>query len=197
MVLSLHEKSQTIPEMPIWRLSVEQYHEMLRTGILTEDDQLELLEGLLVTKMTKNPPHSLATQLLRDAFALLIQGDYFVSDQEPLTTADSEPEPDVMIVRGKRRDYTERHPIAADVVLIVEVSDATLQRDRSVKLAIYAQAAIPNYWILNLPERQLELYSQPMGLAYQQKQIYLEKDSLVFQLEGQNLGTIAIASLLP
>jgi Uma2 family endonuclease len=197
MILSIHEKSQTIPELPIWRLSVEQYHEMLRAGILTEDDQIELLEGLLVTKMTKNPPHSLATQLLRDTFSQLVQGNYFVSDQEPLTTADSEPEPDVMIVRGKRRDYSDRHPSANDVVLLVEVADATLQRDRSVKLAIYAQAAIPNYWILNLPERQLEVYHQPKGLAYEQKQIYGQADSVVFELDGRNSGTIAIATLLP
>jgi Uma2 family endonuclease len=66
-----------------------------------------------------------------------------------------------------------------------------------VKLAIYAQAAIPSYWILNLPERQLEVYRQPKGIVYEQKQIYKETDNLVFELAGQNLGTIAIASLLP
>jgi hypothetical protein len=74
MLTSLTEKSRLIPEMPIWRLTVAQYHEMIQVGILTEHDQLELLEGLLVTKMTKNPPHSLATQIIRDSLAKMISG---------------------------------------------------------------------------------------------------------------------------
>ena len=197
MVASLNDKSLTIPEMPIWRLTLAQYHEMIRAGILTEDDRIELLEGLLVTKMTKNPAHSLATQLVRDTFAQLIHGNNFVSDQEPLSTQDSEPEPDMMIVRGKRRDYSEKHPTGKDVLLVLEVADATLQRDRTIKLGIYAQAAIPAYWILNLPERQLEVYTQPKGSAYQQKEIYLATDSVALQIEGAMLGTIALADLLP
>jgi Uma2 family endonuclease len=197
MVASLNDKSLTIPEMPIWRLTLAQYHEMIRAGILTEDDRIELLEGLLVTKMTKNPAHSLATQLVRDTFAQLIHGNNFVSDQEPLSTQDSEPEPDMMIVRGKRRDYSEKHPTGKDVLLVLEVADATLQRDRTIKLGIYAQAAIPAYWILNLPDRQLEVYTQPHASAYQQKEIYLATDRVALQIEGEMLGTIALADLLP
>jgi Uma2 family endonuclease len=195
--LSLNDKSQLVPEMPIWRLSVAQYHEMIRTGILTEDDRIELLEGLLVTQMTKNPPHSLATQLIRDMLAQLISGNFFVSDQEPLTTEDSEPEPDVMVVRGKRRDYAEKHPASADVLLVVEVADSTLQRDKTIKLGIYAQAKISSYWLLNLPERQLEVYTNPKESGYEQKQIYHESESFDFWFEGLNLGQISVKAILP
>lgn len=99
-----------VPTLPIWQLSVEQYHQMIQTGILTEDDPVELLEGWLIPRMPKNPPHCLSTELAREAIAKLLPSGFFVSGQEPLTTDDSEPEPDVMVVRGARRDYVYRHP---------------------------------------------------------------------------------------
>jgi Uma2 family endonuclease len=114
-----------------------------------------------------------------------------------MTTEDSEPEPDVMIVRGSRRDYAQKHPSAADVALVVEVANSTLQRDKTVKLGIYAQAEIPTYWLLNLLERQLEIYTQPKDVSYQSCQIYQASDSLDFWFEGQKLGTIVVADLLP
>src|SRR5947209_7884549 len=94
----------------LWQLSVGQYHQMIQTGILTDDDPVELLEGWLVTKMPKNPPHRLTTQLTREALAPLLPAGYYVDDQEPMTTDESEPEPDVMIVRGTRRNYRDRYP---------------------------------------------------------------------------------------
>jgi Uma2 family endonuclease len=77
--------------------------------------------------------------------------------QEPITTADSEPDPDVMVVRGARRNYRERHPGPGDVGLVVEVADTTLQRNRGVKLRLYAAAGIPTYWIVNQSERRIEV----------------------------------------
>ena len=84
-----------VPTDPIWRLSVEQYHQMIASGILTDDDPVELLEGLLVAKMPKNPRHRLSTQLTREAIARLLPIGWYVEDQEPLTILDSEPEPDI------------------------------------------------------------------------------------------------------
>lgn len=120
-----------MPKEPIWRLQVRQYYDMIDAGILTDDDPVELLEGWLVTKISKAPPHRIATQLTREALAQLAPPGWYVDDQEPITTTDSEPEPDVVIVRGDRRDYTERHPYADEVALVVEVADTTLQRDRN------------------------------------------------------------------
>src|SRR5258706_13809024 len=99
-----------VPTDPIWRLSIDQYHRMIQAGILTDDDAVELLEGWLIPKMPKNPRHRLSTQLTREALARLLPAGCYVGDQEPITTGDSEPEPDVTIVQGERRQYFDRHP---------------------------------------------------------------------------------------
>lgn len=124
--LPLSTERAAVPDDTIWRLTVEQYHRMISAGILTDDDPVELLEGWLVFKMPKNPQHRLATQLTREALTRLIPAGWFVDTQEPITTYDSEPEPDVMIVRGQPRDYANRHPVPAEIALVVEVADATL-----------------------------------------------------------------------
>src|SRR5438128_2201088 len=123
------------PEDFIWRLSVAQYHEMIQAGILTADDPVELLEGWLVYKMPKNPPHRISVRLTQRALEAVVPAGWYVDAQEPITLADSEPEPDVMIVRGDTRQYRNRHPGAADVALVVEVADTTLERDRGAKKA--------------------------------------------------------------
>jgi Uma2 family endonuclease len=190
-----------IPTDQIWRLSVDQYHKMLRIGILTDDDRVELLEGWLVTKMPKNPPHRLSTQLTREAIARLLPPEWYADDQEPITTEDSEPEPDISVVRGERRQYRDRHPAAAEIALVVEVSDTTLHRDRTSKKRIYARAGIAVYWIINLPERHIEVYTLPSGAAeepdYRQRQDYQPTDEIPFILEGHEVGRLAVRDLLP
>jgi Uma2 family endonuclease len=190
-----------IPCEPIWRLSVAQYHQMTRQGILTDDDPVELLEGWLVTKMPKNPPHRLATQLAREALATMLPVGWHINDQEPITTEESEPEPDLSIVRGERRHYVERHPSASDLALVIEVADTTLQRDRTSKQRIYARAAIPVYWIINLAERQVEVYTNPSGtgvrVAYQQRHDYGATDRVPVLLAGGEIGAIGVDDLLP
>lgn len=88
---------------------------MIRSGILTDDDPVELLEGWLVTKMLKNRRRSLSTQRTREALVRTVPSGWFVDAQEPITTADSEPEPAIVVVRGDKWDYTERHPSADDL----------------------------------------------------------------------------------
>src|SRR5689334_21534048 len=86
--------------VPVYRLSVEQYHEMIRNGIFKSGDRVELLEGILVPKMTKKPPHTFASQVLIDLLPPMLPPGWFFNSQEPLTTAESEPEPDAALVRG-------------------------------------------------------------------------------------------------
>jgi Uma2 family endonuclease len=195
-----------VPADPIWRLSIEQFHQMTRTGILTDDDPVELLEGWLVTKMPKNPLHRLSVQLLREALERLLPSRWHVNDQEPITTEESEteesePEPDIAIVRGERREYLERHPAPADLALVIEVSDTTLQRDRTGKKRIYARAAIPEYWIVNLAERHVEVYSKPQTDAlepdYQERRDYSETESIPLVIEGHEIGRLSISAFLP
>lgn len=190
-----------VPDSPIWRLSVAQYHQMTQSGILTDDDPVELLAGWLVPKMPKNPPHRLATQLVREALAQLVPTGWFVDAQEPITTADSEPEPDVVIVRGERRHYHDRHPGPDDLALMVEVSDTTLVRDRALKLRLYATAGVGCSWIVNLVERQVEVYTAPSGPNaaphYAQRTTYQSGALIPLALDGAAVDELAVKALLP
>lgn len=190
-----------VPTDLIWRLSVAQYQAMLRAGILTEDDPIELLEGWLVPKMPKNPVHRAAMRLIRQALEGLMPPEWYVDTQEPITTLDSEPEPDVMVVRGETRRYLDRHPGPSDVALVVEVAEATLQRDRTFKNRLYARARIPVYWIVNLLDNQVEVYSDPSGPVeqpdYRQRQEYRLPDVVPVVIEGIEVGHIAVRELLP
>lgn len=194
-------KSAAVPTDLIWRLRVDQYHTMIRSGILTEDDPVELLEGWLVPKMPKNPHHRIATRRTRQALERIVPASWYVDTQEPITTADSEPEPDVVIVRGDTRQYFDRHPGPQDVALVVEVADATLERDRTLKKRLYALAGIPVYWIVNLIEGQIEVYTNPLGPAeepdYRQRQDYRPPDAVPLIIEDMEVGRLAVQELLP
>ena len=189
------------PEDLIWRLSVGQYHEMIRAGILTADDPVELLAGWLFYKMPKNPPHRIATRLAQDSLQAVVPAGWYVGSQEPITLGDSEPEPDVMVVRGETRQYKDRHPGPEDVALVVEVADTTIERDRGVKRRMYARAGIPVYWIINLVERRLEAYERPLGPAedadYVDRVDYGLSDNVPVIVEGREVGRVAISDLLP
>jgi Uma2 family endonuclease len=191
--------SPAVPTEPVWRLSVEQYHQMIHLGILTDDDPVELLEGWLVYKMPKNPPHRAATKLTRDVLDKIVPPGWYVDSQEPITLEDSEPEPDVVIVRGETRDYLDRHPTGEDIAVIVEVADSTLERDRSSKKRLYARAGIPIYWIINLSEQTIEIYTDPVTDAqtYQQKQVFKPSEQIQVEIDGKAIASFVVRDLLP
>ena len=174
---------------------------MIRAGVLTEDDPVELLEGWLVQKMPKNPSHRIAKRRTVQALGRGVPPGWFVEEQEPLTTLDSEPEPDVMVVRGASDDYHDRHPSPEDVALIVEVSDTTLSNALVPKKRIYARAAVPIYWLLNLPGRVLEVYSDPTGPSdnpdYRQRMNYGPDQEVSLLINGREVGRIRVSDLLP
>jgi Uma2 family endonuclease len=190
-----------VPDVPVWRLSVEQYHAMIQAGILTEDTPVELLEGVLIANMPKNPAHTTAKRLLLQALVNLLPAGWFADDQEPVTTADSEPEPDVVVIRGSVREYSGRHPSPQDVALVIEVSDATLKRDRGRKKRLYARAAVPEYWIVNLIDRQIEVYTAPSGPAeepdYGQRRDYRPDEQVPVVVDGAEVGRLTVSDLLP
>jgi Uma2 family endonuclease len=195
------QRDAEIPEVPIYRLTVAQYHAMAQAGILGEDDPVELLEGWLVRKMTKYPPHTLGTLLVRRALERLLPDRWYVNSQEPITTSESEPEPDVFVARGNPRDYGERHPGPAETPLVIEVADSSLHQDRSTKKRIYARAGIAAYWIVNLVERKIEVYLEPTGDAdapdYGVRQLYGPADVVPVVLDGVEVGHIPVQQLLP
>ncbi len=114
---------------------------------------------------------------------------------------DSEPEPDVLVVRGKRRDFIQRHPMPEEVALLVEVADGTINQDQNWKKRIYGRAGIASYWIVNLPERQIEVYTQPSGPAaqptYHHMVTYRETDRIPIILGGEQIATLPVGELLP
>jgi Uma2 family endonuclease len=191
----------TVPELPVRRLSVEQYHQMLRSGILHTEDRVELLEGWLVDKMTKHPPHRVATRLTRGVLEKLVPAGWYVDSQEPVTTIDSEPEPDVCVVRGAPRDYVDRHPGPRDVGMLVEVADESLLRDRGIKKRLYARAQIACYWIVNLLDRQVEVYTKPRvsrdQADYRQRDVYGADDQVPLVLDGTEVSQVNVWDLLP
>ena len=195
------ESVAAIPNDLILRLSIEQYHAIIQAGILTDDDSVELLEGWLVFKRPKNPPHRVTTRLVRTALENILPAGWYVDSQEPITLSNSEPEPDIVVVRGDTRQYLDRHPGAEDIALIIEVSDTTLQRDRTVKRRIYARAGIAIYWIVNLVEEQVEVYSQPLVEVeqpdYSQRLDFGRSAVIPIIFEGIEIGAIAVDALLP
>ncbi len=174
---------------------------MIKCGILTEDDPLELLEGILVEKMPKKPGHSGATRKARETLRKVVLPGWFADSQEPITTEDSEPEPDLAVIRGKPEDFLEIHPRGRDVGMTVEVADTSLARDRGSKKTIYARANIPVYWIINLLERQIEVYTEPTGHLdkpdYRQRQDYAETDEVPLVLDGTEVARLRVTDLLP
>ena len=190
-----------MPPEPVCRLSVSQYHDMIAAGILASDDPVELLEGWLVPKMVKNPPHSTATHLTTKALEQILPSGWHVRSQEPITLGDSEPEPDVAIVRGDPAQYERSHPGPQDVALVVEVADASLDRDRSIKKRVYARAGIPVYWVVNLQERRIEVYTAPSGQVevpdYRQHNNYTAGSEVPLLIEAREVGRVPVAALLP
>lgn len=201
---------QTIPPtqgqaaMPgelIFKLSIDQYHQMIHAGILTDDDPIELLDGWLVYKMPKNRQHIIATRHARDLIEQSIPPGWYVDSQEPITMEESEPEPDVCVIRGALDDYPDHHPRPTDIALLVEVADTTLDRDRGFKKRLYAQAGIPIYWIVNLQDLQVEIYTQPSGPGrlpdYHQRQDYVLTQSVPLVIDSQEVGRLPVQDLLP
>lgn len=144
------------------RFTLAEYHRLIKLGFLTEDDRVELIRGELVQMAAKVTSHSVCnTKLVRELDRLV--GDRaVVRGQEPIILpADSEPEPDVVIAQGQPDDYLSNHPYPQDILLVIEVSDSTLEYDQTAKLFLYAEDQIQDYWIVNLVAHQLERYSQP------------------------------------
>lgn len=185
------------PDQPVWRVSVKRYHDMIKAGILGSGDRVELLNGVIVPKMAKSPPHSFVTKAIAEAVAPLLVGWHYRS-QEPIPLSTSEPEPDIAIVRGTPREYAARHPRAGDISIVVEVCNSTQYRDKITKKGIYSRAKIPVYWIADIDHRHFEIHRRPDGKGdYRSVEILASGQRLPVEIEGETIGHIAVADLLP
>jgi Uma2 family endonuclease len=183
------------------RFSVPEYHKLIEIGLLTENDHLELLEGYLVLKMPRNPPHDRTIQRMNRRLMPALPAGWDLRIQSAITLVDSEPEPDIAIVKGDDSNYQTTHPTPADIGAAIEVADTTLAGDRADKGRIYARAGIPVYWIVNLVDRQIEVYEQPQSSAavpeYAKQTIYHLGDTIPLVLNGASAAAFAVQELLP
>jgi Uma2 family endonuclease len=182
----------------LYRLTLEQYEAMVDSGIFTGRDNVQLINGYLAAKMTQNTPHATADDLCGDLLSRVIPTGWYVRVAKPirLPTESSEPEPDRCVVRGGIRDYSARHPGPADLALAVEVADSSLDDDR-MQADIYGRAGIPVYWIINLIDRQVEVYSDPGTSGYQTLEVFVPPHVLTVTIDGVEVGEIPVADILP
>jgi Uma2 family endonuclease len=150
--------------------TVSEYDRMGETGILTEDDRVELVEGEIIEMSPIGRRHAACVGRLTNLFGRLLAESAIVWVQNPIVLNDySEPQPDVVLLR-RRDDFYERSlPTPDDVLLVVEVADTTIEYDRQIKVPLYARAGIAEVWIVNLVDEQIEIYAQPVNDAYQIK----------------------------
>jgi len=185
----------------LFRLSVDQYLDIVRAGIFTPDDRVELVEGVLVEKMAKNPPHILAGKLIFKALMTVLPQGWHVAKEDSIRTPDSVPEPDCAVIRGSERDYAARLPEPSDLALVVEVSDTSFARDRGTKRRAYARAGLPVYWLANLVDGRFEVHTDPTGPAeeptYRHVAYLGPGDVLPVILDGHEVARLAVRDLLP
>lgn len=150
------------------RLDVGAYYRMAEAGILTDGHRVELIDGDIIDMAAIGSPHAAVTNRLARLFTRALQDDAaLVNIQSPLRLdAYNEPEPDLMILRPRADDYHASHPTAADVLLLVEVSETSLAYDRATKLPLYAKFGVPEVWIVDLVSAAVEIYREPKDGAY-------------------------------
>jgi Uma2 family endonuclease len=183
-------------------LKADRYFAMIATGVLGKKDRVYLWKGRLVEKMTKGRPHVFAVGSLYETLFTLTPAGWYVEQEQPLMIGDeSVPEPDLMIVRGTRRDHVQKPPSAADLALLVEVADSSLAEDLGDVLQTYAAHSIPTYWVVNLRARRVEVYRDPTGPVekpfYRTAHLYGPNDEVPVEIDGREVGRIAVASILP
>jgi len=173
---------------------------MIAADVLTADDKAELLEGTVVQKMARNPPHHAAISILNEYLRAFLPPGWCLRSQLGLALTDSQPEPDFLFARGRCRDYIPRHPTAGDAALVIEVADSSRLYDRRDKARMYARAAIPVYWIVNLVDRRVEVLTDPSGPtampAYTTAAAYAAGADVPLLLPGAPPAVVPAAELL-
>ena len=203
-------QSRTIPQEAVaqvaprpLRVSVKMYHDMIGAGVFDgiEGRRIELLDEELIEMPAAYAPHEFHVDAAADAFRSAIPSGWSVREEKGVTMARSEPEPDVAVLNKAKKFFRTRKPRPDEVLLVVEVSDSSLHHDRTRKAAIYAAAGVSPYWIVNLPERVLEVRTDPRvgagGVAeYPEPTVYRAGEVVEFVLAGRSFS-LPVAELLP
>ncbi|HEY9864269.1 MAG TPA: Uma2 family endonuclease [Candidatus Obscuribacterales bacterium] len=150
--------------------SVEDYHNMIDAGILC-DRNVELLAGEIIKMSPESPSHYYTVKQGTKYLETLLTGKADIRFNGPITLSESEPEPDIAIVRLPESIYKDHHPYSEDIFWIIEVAKSSLKKDLELKLSIYAQANIQEYWVLDLSQKQLIVFRDPKNNIYLSQQI--------------------------
>lgn len=153
----------------LYKWSLEEYHFLIETGIL-EGKPVELLEGEIVTMSPEGIPHSYTNDSVAEYLRNKLQGIAKIKESHPITLDNSEPEPDIAIVRLPETIYRQHHPYAQDIHLLIEVANRTLEKDLNEKSITYARNSIIEYWVIDLPHKKVWVFTNPQNNKYLNKQ---------------------------
>jgi Uma2 family endonuclease len=177
------------------RFRAEDFRKMTEVGILPEESGWEVIDGFLIDKMSIGSKHAGAVKILSEMLRDLTRTEAIISVQDPIHIDDyNEPEPDIALLKRRNDFYRESHPLPSDVLLLVEVSDSTIEYDREIKKTLYAEAGIVEYWLVNLQNDTIEVYSQPKNGNYRLARI-LESGEIIEASAIENL-TLKVDEIL-
>lgn len=199
------ELQPTDTAFPQWRAlrpwTSAEYHKMLDLGIIDREEKLELLDGYLVLKMSQYRPHRAASTRLVHRLPGRLPVGWLLVANYPIALGVMDPEPDGMVLRGNMTDYDARDPVATDVGIVIEVSDATLEMDRAGKGRLFAKFGLPVFWIINVEDRQIEVYTDPDATAnppaYRTRTDYRPGQDVPVALDGAVVAVLPASDLIP
>ena len=189
------------PRQGVRKFTVEEYHKLIEDSFFAENEKFELVEGWIVNKMSRNPPHDVAIDKTHEALQACLPKEWRIRIQSGITTADSEPEPDLAVVLGPADRYLDHHPEPFEIAMVVESSYTSLDFDRADKGRVYAVAGVPVYWILNVVDAQVEVYTDPSGsdgaAGYRVQEVFTGEDLVPLMIAGKKVAEIPARQFLP
>ncbi len=184
-----------------YRISSDQFERMIETGLIPDGDDLELVRGRLYRRVKKEP-HNFVVGQVAESLRRILPDGFNVREEKSLRhDPRTLPEPDVVVARGRAGEYRPQPPSTSEVPMIVEVCHNSRKADYHDKLRIYATAGVPLYWIVDLHERKIDVYSEPRSSAspasYARLASFSEDSSTPVALDGREIGRIVVKDLLP
>ena len=184
------------------RLNVRQYLAMIASGVFPDDAHVELLDGRLVDQMTKYAPHNYTARQLGLLLRGMLPVGWVISEEKSVSLGRRwRPEPDIAIIRGPNSRYRNIDPTAADIGILIEVADSSYATDRGEKWRAYAAVRIPAYWIVNLNQSRVEVYTDPAGrgknASYRQAATFGLDAEVPVVVDGREVGRVVVKDILP
>ena len=159
-------------------VTIKEYEQMIRAGVFSEDERIELIEGQMINMSPIGASHAGQVIRLSRLLANQIAAQALLSVQNPIRLFRSEPQPDLALLKPRSDDYGSGHPTAREVLLVIEVADTSADYDRNVKIPLYGRSGIPEAWLINLSGHAIEVYRQPGKDGYSEKKTYASGDQL-------------------